>query len=236
MEVARTHRNNVIVNATGGYKAQIAFALALGQAMKFPVYYRFEAFSKIIKMPPLPVSLDWELYLENAELLEALEYEGEMREEQLNEYGYAHFAQLPTEIKSFLERIKVDRTYYLALSPMGQVFLESARELIRLETPLETTDQKPKDKIIFNQKEGHAMAFEKRHKIVDKLSKLPFVSKVHSFDFKPVKKDTLSVKIINESIKVVFGSKKGIIYLDVSTTAKNKRELIAAVEEIKRNF
>ncbi len=51
------------INATGGYKAQIAIAVLLGQALGIPVYYMHERFSEIIPFPPLPVALDFQVWM-----------------------------------------------------------------------------------------------------------------------------------------------------------------------------
>ena len=51
------------INATGGYKAPIAVAVLLGQALGVPVYYKHELFSEIIAFPPLPVALDFEVWM-----------------------------------------------------------------------------------------------------------------------------------------------------------------------------
>jgi hypothetical protein len=229
------HSNDVIVNSTGGYKAQIAFALALGQALKFPVYYRFEAFSKIIKMPPLPVSLDWEIYLNNFEILEFLESHTLIEESELKKHGYNNFATLPEEIKSFVDRTKIDKTQCLDFNPMGQVFIESARELIRMETSLQDSNKTPEDKIMINSKEAHAMEFEGKQKVMYRLSKLPFITKLHLYDFHAREKDLVSVKLSEDNIiRVMYGNKKGTVYIEVQTTAKNRREMITAIEEIKK--
>jgi putative CRISPR-associated protein (TIGR02619 family) len=56
----------VLINATGGYKAQISFAGLIGQALEIPVCYLFERFSEVITLPPQPVSLDLGFWLEHA--------------------------------------------------------------------------------------------------------------------------------------------------------------------------
>ena len=53
---------NVAIDATGGYKAQIALAVMFGQALGIPVYYKHESFGEIIDFPPMPVLLDYTLY------------------------------------------------------------------------------------------------------------------------------------------------------------------------------
>lgn len=51
-----------IIDATGGYKAQIAIGVLIGQTLGIPVYYKHERFDTIIDFPPLPVSFDFTLY------------------------------------------------------------------------------------------------------------------------------------------------------------------------------
>jgi len=47
-----------VLNATAGFKAESAFALLAGQLLGVEVYYIHETFEEVIRMPPLPVSLD----------------------------------------------------------------------------------------------------------------------------------------------------------------------------------
>ena len=64
-EQVRESRKNFIpcaINATGGYKAQIAIAVLMGQALDIPVYYKHERFDAIIPFPPMPVALDFSLW------------------------------------------------------------------------------------------------------------------------------------------------------------------------------
>ena len=57
------------INATGGYKAQIAIAVLLGQAIGVPVFYKHELFPEIIAFPPMPVALDFELWMRASGML-----------------------------------------------------------------------------------------------------------------------------------------------------------------------
>jgi len=134
----------------------------LGQAMKFPVFYRFERFDHIIKMPPLPVALDWQIYLKHHALLDTLEESTAFSEKtDLPTYGFRNYAAIPEELKTFIEREKIDAEHYLGLSPMGQVYIESARELLTVETPLLESIKAPEDKPKYIQDESHALKFAK---------------------------------------------------------------------------
>ena len=59
---ARSQHRLCAINATGGYKAQIAIAVLMGQALDIPVYYKHERFNAIIPFPPMPVALDFSLW------------------------------------------------------------------------------------------------------------------------------------------------------------------------------
>lgn len=69
---ARDQGQDVIINATGGFKAQISFAGLIGQLLNVPVYYMFETFQEVIELPPLPVSFSFDFWLRHFDALERL--------------------------------------------------------------------------------------------------------------------------------------------------------------------
>ena len=69
----RSEGDEVLLNATGGYKAQISFAGLIGQVFGIPVFYQFEDFPRAIKLPPLPVSFDLNDWLSYRHVFDALE-------------------------------------------------------------------------------------------------------------------------------------------------------------------
>lgn len=75
VQIVRTvpgHAEECVIDATGGYKAQVSFAGLIGQVLNIPVYYRFEGFSSGIQLPEMPVSLDFRLWLRHYELFHDL--------------------------------------------------------------------------------------------------------------------------------------------------------------------
>lgn len=58
---ARTQARPVLINATGGFKAEIAYATLVGLLFDVPVYYIHEVFRDVIEMPPTPISWDYSL-------------------------------------------------------------------------------------------------------------------------------------------------------------------------------
>lgn len=128
VELARAVREhgpaNLVIDATGGYKAQVAIAVAVGQVFQIPVVYRFERFPEIIEIPPLPVALDWDFLEKHKDLL--------LRPTVTLEDLEAHFGTPLTEANAEYARFAVcltgplaDDTY--ALSPSGQLLAEAVK-------------------------------------------------------------------------------------------------------------
>lgn len=113
------------INATGGYKAQIAIGVLLGQAIGVPVYYKHELFSEIIAFPPMPVALDFEVWMRASGML----YDLERASEPIRAASYAD--EWDEKYESLIERVDIDGQEYLELSPTGQIFHETFRERFR---------------------------------------------------------------------------------------------------------
>ncbi len=68
----RARGREPLINATGGFKAQISFAGLVGQVLEVPVFYQFESFRDVIELPPLPISFSFDYWLDHFEQLNAL--------------------------------------------------------------------------------------------------------------------------------------------------------------------
>lgn len=108
------------INATGGYKAQIAIGVMMGQALAVPVYYKHELFSEIIAFPPMPVSLDHDLWLRHSGLLSALD-----RSEEVLKASEVIEDDWEEALETLVERVEIDGQLFVELSPTGQVFHET---------------------------------------------------------------------------------------------------------------
>ena len=131
------------INATGGYKAQIAIAVLMGQALGVPVHYKHELFDEIIAFPPMPVAFDFEAWMRLSGLLLVLQ--ADLQPADLVE-DYPDDAET---LESLVDRETVDGVDYLELSPTGQIFHETFRERFRttrdqvLPPPVPTGQKKP---------------------------------------------------------------------------------------------
>lgn len=60
------------INATGGFKAETAYATLVGALFQVPVFYIHEKFDGLVEVPALPVAWDFGLIAEHVDLLEWL--------------------------------------------------------------------------------------------------------------------------------------------------------------------
>lgn len=114
--------NSIAIDATGGYKAQVALAVALGQAMNIPVYYRHDRFSYIIELPPMPITFDYDVLGRNAWLLQRLENNGTADSSEIE--------PVEDKIKVLLQDTEIDGQVLWELSPIGFVYLAGYRQMV----------------------------------------------------------------------------------------------------------
>jgi len=101
-----------LLDTTGGYKAQVAFAGLIGQVLRVPVVYLFEQFPRCIELPPLPVDFDRSLWIEHYGLFRLLSEEGYLAVQDVE------LSEVDPRIRDLLDRERIDGVEYLALSPM----------------------------------------------------------------------------------------------------------------------
>ncbi len=133
-EVGGSHY--LIIDATGGYKAQIAVAALIGVALDIDVYYRHERFGDIISFPPLPVALDYELIGRHGRLLHAFEESMQLTEDEID--------SIDEELKVLLDQEVIDNKICWALSPVGEIFLTGFR--LRNPQPVELSNAQPEER------------------------------------------------------------------------------------------
>ncbi len=116
----------VLINATGGFKAEIAYATLVGLLFDVPVYYIHEAFRDIIEMPPTPINWDYSLLASyedffewiNADLRSTAEVDKRLR-------------GLPEEVRLLL----TEEEGFTMLSPAGEAFYEAYRDRVEQAIP-----------------------------------------------------------------------------------------------------
>ncbi|MGJ8455795.1 putative CRISPR-associated protein [Pseudothermotoga sp. U03pept] len=233
---ARENANRAVINATGGYKATIAYATLLGQVLNLPVYYLFEGFDEIIQLLPLPVSFDSKTYKNHSKIFAALEYLETIKEDYfLKKFSYHSWAEVPNELKIFIDRVEIDNERYLALNPLGQIYLESVDwDCSTIEDPDYKTNKSSSEKIAGSG--GHAMKVrQKTEKIIEEIAQLPWVNLVSSTGSSEIEGgSSRTVWIEGDHLKIALSSKAGTGFFIVQTTCKSHRFLECVKQKIQK--
>ncbi len=161
---------HVAIDATGGYKAQIAIAVLLGQVLNIPVSYRHERFSEMIDFPPLPVSFDYAILARNADLLTDFE-----RGEALSA---SELGPLDEKLRVLLTEVSVNGESLFELSPIGQIYLTGFR--IRNPKPVNLVEAKTRKPPTFGK--GHHLPNDFKEFVHKVFNENNWIRTAHSID------------------------------------------------------
>jgi putative CRISPR-associated protein (TIGR02619 family) len=236
VEVRKFSPDALAINATGGYKAQISFAGMIGQALNIPVYYLFERFSKVIQLPPQPVSLDLGFWLENYLVFEQLEFENVLKKTQLdgdiaNEYW-------KTLIDEEIDEHKPSEVY-ISLSAMGTLFHERSRlQFAKQETTLLSLI--PKDSTSPDRKSIHLRDDHGKdilHGFAKKICCSHYVKEViNSLPFNPNHRDPIQKTTSDGKVNFILTWTDAGLGLCIQTTGRNKSETNSIAIYLKEKF
>ncbi len=109
----------VIINATGGFKAEIAYATLVGLLFNLTVTYIHERFNDIVEMPPMPIAWDYSLFADHEDFFEWISADlrrGEEVDQRLR--------GRPAELKMLL----AEEEGFAFLSPAGEAFYRAFQQ------------------------------------------------------------------------------------------------------------
>jgi len=219
------------INATGGYKAQIAIAVLLGQAIGVPVYYKHERFSEIIAFPPMPVALDFNVWMKSSGVLNVLaklsepvpvsEFEDEWDE----------------KFESLVERVPIDGQEYVELAATGQIFHETFRERFRshrdqLLPPHAAASQKKKPQL---EKAGWPGEHPEVERFMQAVTdEVPQVIQCRTHYYNPDLRRPTRFRMSSRGIECLFSQGNYAVKFIVETTATTegqKEAMVASLNE-----
>lgn len=220
--------DHVLINATGGYKAQISFAGMIGQALQIPVCYLFEKFSEIIELPPQPISFDLSFWLENVALFYRLsDYTTDIDVRSMDE-----------RFTTLIDHVEENGQTLVCLSATGQLFHETfshhfSRQKYRFLPPDSGID--PKNKIVkyedTNSRRHHGL-----EDYLNKLRRVHYVKRIYTHYFNPnlpLKNHFKpSAKGDYSQVEGIFSDGKGTTKFDLVTTAKSALERDAILADL----
>jgi putative CRISPR-associated protein (TIGR02619 family) len=213
------------INATGGYKAQIAVAVLLGQALSVPVFYKHEQFPEIIAFPPMPVALDFELWMKASGLLFDLERSSDPVP------AADHVEDLDERCESLIERVTIDGDDYLELSPVGQIFHDTFREHFRSSCdqvlpPAVPLEQKKEPKC----DHGHLTALPALKRFMERVTaEVPQVARCATFYHHPDLPRRPYFRPSSHGIEGIWSDGRQCVKFRVDTRAETPAQQVAVV-------
>jgi putative CRISPR-associated protein (TIGR02619 family) len=167
----RQKNEECVINATGGFKAQISFLEMVGQIFKLDVYYQFEDFKNVIKLPQLPISLDFHIWIQHYPYFDKLSRFGSLPEHQLLE--------VREELSDFIEEAKGQ----VRLSSIGLLVHQVLLERFSLEGKIylpKPTENKGEVEI-----SGYGFDIPlSLQTLLDNISRLDYVNAIKVIEFK----------------------------------------------------
>ncbi len=196
---AARRQQEVIINATGGFKAEIAYATALGLVFKVPVCYIHEMFQEIVTLPPSPFGWDNALIAWDEGFFDWIDAEPRPTAEVRS-----RAARMGEEVEVLLEDTPDG---YTMLSPLGQAYYEAFK------AQLEQAQSVP---IYFSPKarrtwEDLEPAAKERYRRV--LERLRLPNRTSQSEFKSGGGDALGFPKGPVDERVFYAEKEGALYV-----------------------
>lgn len=119
------YSDNVVFNITGGYKGTIPYLSLIAMVNSIPLYYIFEGTDELIRIPQVPIDINWSMFEKYAYVLEKLEQ------------GILDWPQFKREhdIGEDFQACFWEEDGMAELNAIGRIFWERFKRFIRVKVP-----------------------------------------------------------------------------------------------------
>jgi len=221
---AQRQGNEVIINATGGFKAEVAYTTMVGMIFQVPVKYIYQDFEKPVTFPALPITWNLDLLIEYDHFFKWLDEEPRAQSE-VDQRMKAISPDDRDRIQQFLSLPDADQ--YIYLSPAGDILwkrLRQVREVVVEEPP-------PSERQV-SEKLSSSLQDEKHHypkgskKFAEQVAALPAVEEIIGGHFE----NTIlkRVKSVSDDgvIRVLWADNEKATNLTIRTTARGQAQTL----------
>lgn len=233
IEAAQRKGQQIVINATPGFKLESAYSTMIGMLYQVPVKYIHEKFRRVVTFNPIALDWDTSLFLTYDSFFKWLD-EGEGRVQREVE---ARLRGVPDREKIQALLSIPDDKGYIFLSPIGEVlrrrFAREAEEAETIDWPSEVQVKNVRDKIARSiiKREHHYPKYTED--ICEKIAQLPWVQAVIGGNFENT---TLSrIKGINEdgTIRLLWADDEKAANVIVQTTAQGRPQTRKVANKIR---
>ena len=226
------NKYNVAVCTVGGYTAEIFMVSLMAQILGIKSYFMFREFEDVTEIPPLPIKIDYNYYLENKEFFNILS-----KDKKVEKTVVQNYIDEKLELSYFIEEVQEESTTYVELSAMGDFYLKTVKDCRHL--PRRTTN------VGINEKELPSTIEERPQELLDMLKMLkasPYISKLKVVFHNPNRKLKVSKFFILDSddfestLALEMKTSIGGFRIDMYTVANTKKEYEALMVYFNENF
>lgn len=119
-EVYEGYWENLVINITSGYKAAISYLTILGQVFNCEIYYIFEDSDVLLKIPPLPLKVDYDVFREYLKLFVDMDKKGILSLKDYNE----DISSVSNLLEYSADEDDLDDDEYFKLNLFGEILWE----------------------------------------------------------------------------------------------------------------
>jgi hypothetical protein len=216
------------IDATGGYKPQIAYAALVGQVMQIPVYYRYEGFAEVIALQPLPVAVDAQVWFDHLWFFERL------REDLLPD---REISAHDPRVAPLIER----EDHLVMLSPLGELMAAAADGLLAARgadvLPPDCGTPPDRKKVVYE--DGNNGKHAGLAGFCERIARAPYVTRLSTYYYNPDLPKKSAVRLPAERqdppdlLDVWYGDGSAVTKLNVWTTSQDNRQLAAAAADLR---
>lgn len=233
-EVEKAYKNGqeVVINATAGFKAQIVYSTMIGMLYQVPVKYIYEKFQRMVTFNPIPVDWDTSLFLSYSSFFQWLDDEPRLQRE------------VETWLKALPDRERVqalltlpDQDGYIFLSPIGEAlqrrFKREAEEATQVSYPPPTDEKNIDAKIASSLREVKHHYPKNIVETCRKIAQLPYVELVTGGFFEPTLLSRIGRVDEDGTILLLWADNEKAARLTIQTTAQGRPQTLKVAEKIK---
>lgn len=221
---AQRKDEDVVINATGGYKAEIAYTTMVGMIFQVPVKYIYQDFQRPITFPSLPINWNLDLLIQYDHFFAWIDAEPRSSAEVDQRIKAVDEADRNL-VKQLLSTPDTNEEVFL--SPAGDILwkrVQQQREVIVDEPP--QSDIVEVDKLSSSIKEDKHHYPEGTRKFAEKVASLPPVEEIIGGFFENT--TMRRVKSVNDDgvIRVLWADGEKAANLTIRTTARGQAQTL----------
>jgi putative CRISPR-associated protein (TIGR02619 family) len=221
---AQSKHEEVIINATGGFKAEISYTTMVGMIFQVPVKYIYQDFQKPITFPALPIAWNIDLLLEYEHFFEWIDSEPRQKIEVEQ-----RLKAIPDKNSILQLLLPPDTEDDIYLSPAGAILWQRVNQQKKL---AEITPEPPASENVESEKISSSLKGVKHHfpdgtkTFAEKLAKIPAVEEIISGNFENTTLKRVKRIFDDGSILVLWADNTKAVRITIRTTARGQAETL----------